>query len=400
MGSGEPEAKKAKVAAAPDAKVVRKQVEYYLSDENLKHDKFFHEKIATDKEGWLDLSMIVSCNKMKVMKATKEDVVSALKESKIEIKADGSAVRRPGNAALPALEAKPSHAQKKSSLHVHDGGPVIVFKNIPAEQSWQQIKDKLKTALPGKATVWFASEVNDKQQCFIVCSPWDGDLDFLKDFELDLGGAKLKPEVCYNEALQQTLKTLPKHVRDKRDKESKKRAKERNRPIVVGNQRFLNVGALRGKVKEILNSRSDGEQLKKDGTDFKLITSLLEFHPKGAEKRKGLVGIKVAKSKYGDSRCFYMIRENGSEEDVSMKKCVDAVEANPPYVKIEKKEEEPKKEVKKEEKKEEAKTEEKKEEANVEPKKEEAKVEEKKEEAKTEEKKEEAKTEEKKEEAK
>merc|ERR1712194_654220 len=98
---------------------------------------------------------------------------------------------------------------------------------------------------------------------------------------------------------------------------------------------------------------------------------------------------KVAKSEYGDSRCFYMIRENGSEEDVSMKKCVDAVEANPPYVKIEKKEEE------KEEKKEgEVKTEEKKVEAKVEEKKEEAKPEEKKVEAKVEEKKEEAKPEE------
>merc|ERR1712194_57212 len=275
--------------------------------------------------------------------------------------------------------------------------------------------------LPGKATVWFASEVNDKGQCFIVCSPWDGDLDFLtdKDFALEVGGAKLKAEVCYNEALQQTLKTLPKHVRDKRDMESKKRAKERNRPIVVGNQRFLNVGALRGKVKEILNSRSDGEQLKKDGTDFKLITSLLTFHPKGAEKSEGLVGIKVAKSEYGDSRCFYMIRENGTEEDVSMKKCVDAVEANPPYVKIEKKEEEAKgsqkkpevnkdekteekKEDKKEgevKKKEEAKPEAKKVEAKVEEKNEEAKPEEKKEEAKVEEKNEEAKPEEKKEEA-
>merc|ERR1712085_145894 len=185
-----------------------------------------------------------------------------------------------------------------------------------------------------------------------------------------------------------------------RDKEAKKKTKERNRPIVVGNQRFLNVGALRGKVKEILNSRSDGEQLKKDGTDFKFITSLLEFHPKGAEKRKGLVGIKVAKSEYGDSRCFYMVRDDGSSEDVSMKKCVDAVEANPPYVKIEKKEEEPKKEVKQVEKKEEPKVEPKKEEAKVEEKKEEAKTEEKKEEAKVEEKKEEAKVEEKKEEAK
>ena len=30
------------------------QVEYYMSDENLKYDKFFHEKIAGEKDGWLD----------------------------------------------------------------------------------------------------------------------------------------------------------------------------------------------------------------------------------------------------------------------------------------------------------------------------------------------------------
>merc|ERR1712232_1258950 len=137
--------------------------------------------------------------------------------------------------------------------------------------------------------------------------------------------------------LQQTLKTLPKHIRDKRDKESRKRQKERNRPIVVGSQKFVNVGALRGKVKEILNSRSDGEALKPEGTDFKLIKALLEFHPKGATKSEGTMGIKVAKSLQGDSRCFDLVREGGVEEDVSMKKCIDAVELNPPYVKTEKK---------------------------------------------------------------
>lgn len=31
-------------------------MEYYLSDENLKYDKFFHEKITADKDGWLDPS--------------------------------------------------------------------------------------------------------------------------------------------------------------------------------------------------------------------------------------------------------------------------------------------------------------------------------------------------------
>ena len=87
-----------------------RQVEYYLSDENLKYDKFFHEKIAENKDGWLepwrkmretledghahgfatvllaklcfffigevltapeDLTLILQCNKMKTMRATK-----------------------------------------------------------------------------------------------------------------------------------------------------------------------------------------------------------------------------------------------------------------------------------------------------------------------------------------
>merc|ERR1711904_303126 len=107
--------------------------------------------------------------------------------------------------------------------------------------------------------------------------------------------------------------------------------KERNHPIAVGQQR-LNVGALRSRVKEVLNSRSDGEALKVDGSDYKLIKSLLEFHPKGSEKSKGMVGIKVAKSSQGDTRCFWMVKDDGKEEDFSAQKCLSAVEANPPYV--------------------------------------------------------------------
>merc|ERR1719454_1658164 len=128
---------------------------------------------------------------------------------------------------------------------------------------------------------------------------------------------------------------MPKHIRDKREKEGRKRQKERNRPILMGTQRYDSIAALRGRVKEILNSRSDGEQLKVDGSDFKLIKALLEHHPKGAEKSQGMVGIKVAQSTQGENRCFYLIREDGTAEDFSAKKCLDAVELNPPYVKTE-----------------------------------------------------------------
>merc|ERR1711972_575093 len=148
-------------------------------------------------------------------------------------------------------------------------------------------------------------------------------------------GANLKCEMCQGDLLQQALKLLPKHIRERREKESRKRQKDRNRPIVVGSQKFLNVGALRGRVREILNSRSDGEHLKAEGSDFKLIKALLEHHPKGEEKSKGMVGIKVAQSTQGDNRCFFMVKGDGTAEDFSAKKCVDAIELNPPYVKAE-----------------------------------------------------------------
>jgi len=379
-----PDAKRLK-ATAPVPAVVRKQVEYYLSDENLRYDKFFHEKIAGEKDGWLDLALVLSCNKMKAMHATKEDVMAALKESKIEIKEGGDAIRRPNNAALPKLEAKQQHHPKKGSMHAHDGGVMAILKDVPAEQTWVQVKEKLKAALPDGVMLWFVSEVNDKRQCFVCTAPFEGDLKFYETLELEIADKKLKFELCLGDILQQALKLLPKHIKEKREKESRKKQKERNRPIVVGTQRFINVGALRGRIKEILNSRSDGEALKADGSDFKLIKALLEFHPKGADKGKGLVGIKVDKSTQGDNRCFFMIKEDGSAEDFSAKKCLDALEANPPYAKADAApKDEKKKDEKKAEKKEEKKEGEKKEEApKAEEKKEEApKAEEKKEEEK------------------
>jgi len=258
-------------------------------------------------------------------------VMTALKDSKIEVKEDKLCIRRPGNLALPKLENRPTHP-KKNVAHAHDGGVIAVFKAIPAEQSWMQIKEKLREKLPAKVQLWYVSEVTDNSSCTIASAPFEGDMQFWEALELDLGGSKLKPQVAQGDVLQQCLKILPKHIKDKREKQARMRQKERNRPIVVGAQRFVNVSALRTRVKEILNSRSDGESLKADGSDFKLIKSLLDFHPKGAEKSKGLVGIKVQKSVQGDSRCFYMVKEDGKEEDFSAQKCLSAIEANPPYV--------------------------------------------------------------------
>merc|ERR1712224_374721 len=210
----------------------------------------------------------------------------------------------------------------------------------------------------------FASSVSEKNQCVLAVTPFEGDLAFLDKLEFDVGGMKLKTEICYGDLLQQSLKILPKNIRERREKQARARQKERQRPILLANQRFANVGAVRGRIKTILSSRSDGEKLNKEGSDYKLVHAVLMFHPRYEEKTKGMTDIKIDKSEQGDSRCFWVVKGD-SCEDFSANKCLNAIEQNPPYVQEEKKKEdnvqEDKKKEDKDEKKEdkEAKTEEK-----------------------------------------
>merc|ERR1719158_1664864 len=153
----------------------------------------------------------------------------------------------------------------------------------------------------------FASSVSEKSQCVLAVTPFEGDLVLLDGLELQVGGVSLKTEICYGDQLQQALKLLPKNVRERREKLARQRQKERQRPIVLANQRFPNVGAVRGRVKAILSSRSDGELLNTEGSDYKLIHALLQYHPRCAEKTVGLTGIKIDASSQGSNRCFWVV---------------------------------------------------------------------------------------------
>jgi len=44
---------------------IKKQVEYYLGDANLAIDEFFRDIISQNKEGWMDIAVMLKCNKVK-----------------------------------------------------------------------------------------------------------------------------------------------------------------------------------------------------------------------------------------------------------------------------------------------------------------------------------------------
>merc|ERR1711985_222730 len=162
-------------------------------------------------------------------------------------------------------------------------------------------------------------------------TPFEGDLQFLDGLELEIGGVTLKTEICYGDLLQQALKLLPKNVRERREKQARVRQKERQRPIALANQRFANVGAVRGRIKTILSSRSDGEVLNKEGSDYKLVHAVLSFHPRFKEKTENMTDIKIDTSEHGNSRCFWIVKGDKCE-DFSANKCLNALELDPPYV--------------------------------------------------------------------
>lgn len=50
---------------------IQKQVEYYLGDLNLAKDDFFRELIEANSDGYIDISVILKCNKVKKLGVNK-----------------------------------------------------------------------------------------------------------------------------------------------------------------------------------------------------------------------------------------------------------------------------------------------------------------------------------------
>eukprot|EP00189_Rhodosorus_marinus_P011030 CAMPEP_0184740306 /NCGR_PEP_ID=MMETSP0315-20130426/3326_1 /TAXON_ID=101924 /ORGANISM="Rhodosorus marinus, Strain UTEX LB 2760" /LENGTH=411 /DNA_ID=CAMNT_0027209911 /DNA_START=97 /DNA_END=1332 /DNA_ORIENTATION=- len=74
---------------------VRRQVEYYFSDVNLPKDKFLKGKVSDDPNGYVDLSIIISFNRMDQLKVSVEDTAKALESSEIlQLSEDRQRVKR------------------------------------------------------------------------------------------------------------------------------------------------------------------------------------------------------------------------------------------------------------------------------------------------------------------
>jgi len=87
------------------------------------------------------------------------------------------------------------------------------------------------------------------------------------------------------------------------------------------------VRRLRHAARELLHGRGLGEELA--GEDFALVRGILEHHPdKVAKIGSGVRGIKVDESLHeSGTRCFWVLRTDGSAEDFSIRRCLHSLES-------------------------------------------------------------------------
>ena len=79
-----------------------------MGDKNLEWDKFFRGKIEESPDGYIELDCIMSCNKIKKMNITKDQIIDAIKDSKtVEVSFTQTKIRRMENKPLPGFTEKP-----------------------------------------------------------------------------------------------------------------------------------------------------------------------------------------------------------------------------------------------------------------------------------------------------
>lgn len=359
--SEEPSPKKVKIELTDGMKgIIKKQMEYYLCDDNLKFDKFFQEIIRQSEDGWIAMENFMNCRKIAALKITEEDIYKSL-DGSTEVEIDEKkGCRRTGNRELPPLQKRENFKKNKDGqqdiiaiMTSHsETSPLLYFQvNMKGVEDALGFAISLKTGLKDKIQKDFGKAESGKAQTPEVCwsfkqgqfdeSPEHQiiilkrrgftDVDRLNNLEFDVkhkeANYTLTLEKIENLDLKKKLwEACPSFLKKEH---SKNIAKNKAKIILPGweKKQFDSINVLRNSIKEVLNAHSFGEIIPEDSSDYKFLMCLLKFHP-NPQKLNGMKSL-VVNPYDGDekSRCLFIIKEDGTQDNISTVKCLAEVQS-------------------------------------------------------------------------
>ena len=319
---------------------IKEQIEYYLSDENLKKDSFFHQKISEDPNGYIELDFILKCNKCKKAGWTKDEIKEALKLSdKLEI--TGDKVRRKNNKTLPELVLL-SKKRKKEDEKIEEKEPIILMFTCKEsnKSNWKDICQAFQNENPELNVTY--SRFKDKLGHIVVIPDDDeNELEFKDKFKYN--NVEYYVKKCENEDLINFYKEHGEHYKlcteknerkkkkGKKENKNKKVKKENNnynkkielkKEVILGDKKYKDAKLIKDETRKIINDSKDNEKL--NDKNQKFILDLLKYHHNYEEKCKDLDYITVGKPEnYDSSRCFIIVNKKNERKDFSAQKCID-----------------------------------------------------------------------------
>ncbi|EDO08069.1 hypothetical protein BBOV_III005060 [Babesia bovis T2Bo] len=340
----------ARATADQRLRFIQRQIGHYLSNENLSRDNFYHQKFqeGSSKEGVehvMDLKYILSAKRMLDIKATADDVKSALEShpiTGISIEEISGIVYVKKSDGLPRYEGRKLFEKKRKFGETNDtyhaAGPIIFISNIPSSvQEWQQVKDALQESK--QIRVRFISPISDSGHCFAwVCKSPEA-LGIVKELSPVIDGNTLSVSlVDTDEKYKEFIATLKPSILSSRNKDLQRVHSEiMSSPLDINGLILRNFGCLRPLLNGLLESSDNGTKIPLKSQAGILLQFVLDFHPRKAEKlcvsQRSICGFEVAMGTFKEGskkKCFLVVtRDNSSgheyKEDFSISKCLECL---------------------------------------------------------------------------
>jgi len=332
-----------------DKNIIKEQIEYYLGDENLKQDTFFHQKISEDANGYLDIELLLKCNKCKKSGWTIDDLKEGIKLSDIlELDKTEKKVRRKDNKPLPELVllSKKRKKEEEKEEEEHREPVILMFTcKEPNNSNWKDVCQVFKDENPELNIIY--SRFKDDLGHISVIPKSDDELQYKDKFSFN--DVEYTVKKCEGDDLINFFKEHGKHYemcvemnkrKNKKNKKNKSKGKNKNKKakkenninmsqniplkeeVTLGDKKFKDAALIKAETRRIINDTKDDEKLKEK--DHKFVLDLLKYHHNYDKKSKDLDHITVGKPKdYDSSRCFIIVNKKNEKDDFSVYKCIE-----------------------------------------------------------------------------
>ena len=183
--------------------MIKEQIEYYFSDENLKSDYYFHNLISQNKNGYIHLNVLLHCNKIKNEGWKIDDLIDGIKLSKkIEFDQKNQKVRRINNTQLPPLNLlskKRAREEKQMETENESDKIVLIFRSEKETNSkWKDLYHTFQTINKDNLKVIYSRFKNSIGH-FVVIPKNKDNFNFKNIFTYE--GIKYYVKICENEDL-------------------------------------------------------------------------------------------------------------------------------------------------------------------------------------------------------